>query len=65
MGSLVFFSSCGDDEETMEEASKVLHSLYPDHIKLQDKIRDKKNNRRVYLKVMPKGVPKNLVDISQ
>ena len=53
------------NEETMEEASKVLHSLYPEHIKLQDKIRDKKNNRRVYLKVMPKGVPKNLVDISQ
>ena len=53
------------NEETMEEASKVIHSLYPEHIKLQDKIRDKKNNRRVYLKVMPKGVPKNLVDISQ
>ena len=51
------------NEETMEEASKVLHSLYPDHIKLQDKIRDKKNNRRVYLKVMPKGVPKHLKQV--
>lgn len=49
--------------ETMEEASKVLHSLYPDHIKLQDKARDKKHNRKIYLRVLPKGVPKHLVDI--
>ena len=48
--------------DIMQQAAYDLHELYPRHITLVN-LKDKTHNRKINLKVIPKGVPKHVKDL--